>query len=116
MRLAISFFMLFGAAGLHRFRSMGSGIAVTTIAPGRPHAPSRNVDVSRSQGDGLGFDIRSYEDDGTDRFIEVKTTNGGKNRSFYVSDLEVRESERRGDKYWLYRVFTREGSRKLFTD
>ncbi len=30
--------------------------------------------VSLTQGDGIGFDVRSFESNGTDRFIEVKTT------------------------------------------
>ena len=40
---------------------------------------ARNVEqVSRTRGDHMGYDIRSYEASGRDRFIEVKTTRYGK--------------------------------------
>ena len=44
--------------------------------------------VSQTQGDGLGFDIHSRNTDGTDRYIEVKSTKLTKEAPFYFSALE----------------------------
>jgi len=61
--------------------------------------------VSRERGDGLGFDVRSYDLDEREKLIEVKTTNYGKRFSFFVTDNEVRTSEERAEQYSLYRLF-----------
>lgn len=61
--------------------------------------------VSIEQGDGAGFDIRSFETNGEDRFIEVKTTGYGKETPFFVTSNELRFSQRRRAQYELYRVF-----------
>lgn len=44
--------------------------------------------LSRLQGDGLGYDIFSMNDNGSPRYIEVKTTSGGFNQPFYMSKNE----------------------------
>ncbi|MDE0693852.1 MAG: DUF3883 domain-containing protein [Gammaproteobacteria bacterium] len=76
---------------------------------------ARNVEqVSKTQGDRAGYDIRSYEEDGRDRFVEVKTTRYGKFTPFYISDSEVRFSETNWDKYQLYRLFEFREQPKLF--
>jgi hypothetical protein len=61
--------------------------------------------TSQDLGDGTGYDIRSYEEDGTDRFIEVKTTRFSRYTPFYVTPNELRVSQNYADKYNLYRVF-----------
>ena len=61
--------------------------------------------VSKTVGDHAGFDIRSYEVSGHDRFIEVKTTRYGKLTLFYISTGEVRFSEANANDYHLYRLF-----------
>jgi hypothetical protein len=71
--------------------------------------------VSIIKGDGLGFDIHSFEEDGTDRLIEVKTTAYGKQTPFFVSRNEVAVSGIRDDSYHLYRVFEYRRNAKLFT-
>lgn len=66
---------------------------------------ARQVDhVSVTRGDGLGYDIGSFEVDGSERLIEVKTTGFGKHTPFFVSRNELRVSRGRSD-YHLYRVF-----------
>ena len=66
---------------------------------------------SNVQGDGLGYDVRSFQigTDGvaTDEeiFIEVKTTNRGKYQPFYISENEVEFSREFNDRYSLYRVY-----------
>lgn len=50
---------------------------------------SRKVEwTSREVGDGAGYDIRSFEPDGSDRFLEVKTTVGGARTPFFLSENE----------------------------
>ena len=67
---------------------------------------ARLVDwVSDSKGDGAGFDIKSYNEKGGDRFIEVKTTNYGLRFPFLMSKNEVDFSHETGDQYSLYRLF-----------
>jgi hypothetical protein len=57
------------------------------------------------EGDGAGYDIRSLDDRGTDIFIEVKTTNGGKTTDFLITANELNTSDRIGETFRLYRVF-----------
>jgi hypothetical protein len=70
--------------------------------------------VSHTQGDGLGYDILSYETDGRDRLIEVKTTGFGAMTPFFTSRREVAVSEERTLQFSLYRVFKFRESPKLF--
>lgn len=62
--------------------------------------------VSQVRGDGLGYDILSFEPDGRERLIEVKTTSFGKRTPFFVSRNEVRCSDARAPEYHLYRLFS----------
>ena len=67
---------------------------------------ARNVEqVSVTVGDHAGYDIRSYDVDGRDRFIEAKTTRYEKHTPFFISAAEVRFSQQHRTKYYLYRVF-----------
>jgi hypothetical protein len=62
--------------------------------------------VAVTCGDGIGFDILSFdENNGTEQFIEVKTTGLGKHFPFYATATEVRCSEDRPEQFRLYRVF-----------
>jgi hypothetical protein len=73
---------------------------------GRPDLAKRVDWVSESVGDGLGFDVESFDttDDSPLR-IEVKTTGLGKYHPFLVTENEVRCSEDEPARYHLYRVF-----------
>ncbi|WP_220636542.1 DUF3883 domain-containing protein [Georgfuchsia toluolica] len=61
--------------------------------------------VAKTKGDGLGFDILSFEASGRERFIEVKTTAFGKETPFYVSRGEVKFAQRYSEEFHLYRLF-----------
>ncbi len=61
--------------------------------------------LSRLQGDGLGYDISSINDDGSPRYIEVKTTSGCFNQPFYMSKNEKNFFEEYGDSAFIYRVY-----------
>jgi hypothetical protein len=75
-------------------------------AAGRDDLAQRVVWASRDIGDGLGFDILSFDDaDDSERMLEVKTTGLGKFFPFYVTGNEVRCSEDISHQYHLFRVF-----------
>lgn len=58
-----------------------------------------------TRGDGLGYDIASFNADESPRLIEVKTTGLGKYFPFLVTRNEERTSREERDSFWLYRVF-----------
>jgi hypothetical protein len=71
--------------------------------------------VSQSWGDGVGFDVLSFdEQDDSELWIEVKTTSLGKHWPFYVSANELRCSEAVPDRYALYRLFSFSKAPRLF--
>src|SRR3546814_19318853 len=45
--------------------------------------------TSVQDGDGFGFDIRSFEADGREKLIEVKTNNGWERKPFHTSRNEL---------------------------
>jgi len=62
--------------------------------------------ASRDIGDGLGFDILSFDEtDDSERMLEVKATGMGKFSPFYVTSNEVRCSQDIPQQYQLFRVF-----------
>ncbi|WP_164854728.1 DUF3883 domain-containing protein [Devosia sp. 1566] len=61
--------------------------------------------ISRDKGDGVGYDIKSFDDDGAHTFIEVKTTRGPITAAFYLSERERAVAAMKGATYRLYRVF-----------
>jgi hypothetical protein len=75
------------------------------IIQGRERLANRVEQVSVSQGDGLGYDVLSFEPDGRERLLEVKTTKYGRYIPFFATPREVDVSERDRDKYHLCRVF-----------
>lgn len=85
------------------------------IHGGRKKLADKIDHVSASKGDRAGFDIHSYEDNGTDRFIEVKTTKYGKETPFYITSNELEFSASYKERYHLYRVFSFRKNPRLFT-
>ena len=71
------------------------------------HLPSNKkvAWVSRDKGDGLGFDILSYDAEGNEMYIEVKTTLGTEDSSFFISANELEKSKLYAENYYLYRVY-----------
>ncbi|MNF66851.1 hypothetical protein D3C84_486500 [compost metagenome] len=63
-----------------------------------------------------GYDILSFELDGSERFIEVKTTTGPVSTPFYISENEVAVSRQLQERFWLYRVhsYSREKNSAVF--
>jgi hypothetical protein len=72
---------------------------------GRDDLAAKIAWVSEAVGDGLGYDIESFADDGTPLFIEVKTTKGPITTPFFVSENERRIAAEKGPAYRIYRLF-----------
>ena len=61
--------------------------------------------ISKDEGDGTGFDILSFDKDGNKMLIEVKTTKGKRNSTFFVTQHELERSKIEKDNYFLYRLY-----------
>jgi hypothetical protein len=70
--------------------------------------------ISKDKGDGAGFDILSKNSNGTDRYIEVKSTKLSKDTPIYFSKTEFDFSKMHSKDYWLYRVFNIADRPKMF--
>jgi hypothetical protein len=55
-------------------------------------------------GDGLGYDILSFDLNGKKKFIEVKTTRGLSKTDFFVTKTELQRSKAEAE-FYLYRVY-----------
>lgn len=71
---------------------------------GRSDLAGRVTWTARDEGDGAGYDVTSYREDGRARLIEVKTTNYGPRTPFYITRWEIEVSRQNPDSYSLYRV------------
>lgn len=74
------------------------------IKNGKNKLAAKVKHVAKDKGDGLGYDILSYSIDGKEKLIEVKTTKGRFNSTFYVTRNEL-EKSKLVDNYFLYRVY-----------
>jgi hypothetical protein len=81
---------------------------------GQERLASKIEHVSKTKGDGYGFDILSFDTDGRERLIEVKTTKFGIHMPFYLSMNELSVSRAEREKYQLFRVFNFRDSPKMF--
>lgn len=84
-------------------------------AAGKRALSERVEHVSATCGDGLGYDVHSFETDGRDRLIEVKTTAFGELTPFFVSRTELARSVADADCYQLYRVFDFRNKPRVFS-
>lgn len=84
------------------------------IAARKPRLADRVEHVAATRGDGLGYDVLSFETSGRERLIEVKTTKFGIHTPFLITRNEVRVSDACSDHYALYRVFSFRKNPRLF--
>jgi hypothetical protein len=75
------------------------------IAGDREDLANKIVHISQEIGDGAGYDIASYNLDGSHRHIEVKTTRGGLRSGFYLTPNEHEYAKYSPDTFVLLRVF-----------
>lgn len=70
--------------------------------------------VAQEDGDGAGYDIRSFDTHGRERLIEVKTTEGTERTPFYLTRNERALSDERPDAFRLYRLYRFSRQPRLF--
>lgn len=70
--------------------------------------------VAQEDGDGAGYDIHSYDRQGNDRLIEVKTTQGARSTPFFVTRNELSLAHERPDHFRLYRLYEVAQAPRLF--
>jgi hypothetical protein len=72
---------------------------------GKPGLADKIEWISRDQGDGAGFDILSKNKNGTDRFLEVKTTKLNKETPIFLTRTELKFAQINDRNFYLYRVY-----------
>ena len=75
------------------------------LAAGRTDLAERIRWVSHVDGDGAGYDILSFDTAGSDRLIEVKTTNGWERTPFHITRNELSVAEACRDDWRLVRLW-----------
>lgn len=75
------------------------------IKAGKENLADKIEWVSKDIGDGTGFDILSKNINGTDKFIEVKTTKLTKETPIYLTKNELSFSSVKEKDFYLYRIF-----------
>jgi hypothetical protein len=71
--------------------------------------------VSEEDGDGAGYDVFSYEPNGKERLIEVKTTNGAARTPFFLTRNECELAAERPVDWCIYRVHLFAREPQIFT-
>jgi hypothetical protein len=71
--------------------------------------------VSAEDGDGAGYDVLSFETNGRESLIEVKTTNGSARTPFYLTRNEREVAVERPLDWRIYRVHLFAQNPKVFT-
>ena len=84
------------------------------IHAGREALAAKVEHTARVRGDHEGYDILSFEQDGAERLIEVKTTKYGIDVPFYASRNEVAVSQRHAARYQIYRLYAFRQAPRLF--
>ena len=84
------------------------------IQRGHEKLADRVEHTAKLRGDGAGYDVLSFEEDGRERFIEVKTTSYGKEAPFFISDNELSFANAHELTFRLYRVFGFRQAPRLF--
>lgn len=82
---------------------------------GKKNLAERIEHVSSTLGDGLGYDILSFDVSGKERFVEVKTTAFAKETPFFASNNEVAFAREMSEQFHLYRLFDFRKTPKLFS-
>lgn len=72
---------------------------------GREDLAERVSTTRMIAGNAERFDVLSFESNGQEKYIEVKTTRGNVNNYFHISENEIQFSEKYSKKYYLYRLF-----------
>ena len=71
----------------------------------KPELVDKVENISQTVGDSKGYDVLLFNNDGSERWIDVKTTNYGKPYPFLIEWTEVQCSFDNSNNFHLYRVF-----------
>lgn len=85
------------------------------ITNGNERLANKVEHVAQTQGDGLGYDVLSFDTRGKEKLIEVKTTSFGKETPFFITRNEVDLSRDKSEHFHLYRLFEFRKEPRLFT-
>lgn len=85
------------------------------ISANRPDLAEKVRWTAIEDGDGAGFDIFSFETDGRERLIEVKTTNGWDRTPFHITRNEIAVAEANRDTWHLVRLYNFAREPKAFS-
>lgn len=69
--------------------------------------------VAKEKGDGEGYDILSFDAEGRQLFIEVKTTGGSCQDQFFMSANELEFAKKHPENYYVYRLYNLTSAPKL---
>mgnify|MGYP001193417080 CR=1 FL=1 len=72
------------------------------------------IHTSVEEGDGAGYDIKSIDEEGSEIFIEVKTTRGKCSTPFFITKTELGRSIKEKGNYRLYRLYNYDGENDNF--
>lgn len=71
----------------------------------KPKLAKKVAHHAKDIGDGLGYDVLSYDENGNKMFIEVKATKSNKNAPFFITRNELARSKQEKNNYYIYRVY-----------
>jgi Domain of unknown function (DUF3883) len=75
------------------------------LQSGQPELARRVIWVSKELGDGAGYGVKSYDMNGREKFIEVKTTVGSQQTPFFMTRNEKDFADESDDRYRIARIF-----------
>ncbi|MET4799145.1 DUF3883 domain-containing protein [Bradyrhizobium sp. LB11.1] len=83
--------------------------------PGRPPRPGQGDGLARrSRRRPSGYDIRSFEPGGEERFLEIKTTNGHARTRFWLPRTQYEVAAQNPSTYRVRRVFHFQNGAEMF--
>ena len=77
----------------------------TLMRQGLPDLAQWVRHVAEIEGDGAGYDVLSFAEDGTVKYIEVKTTRGSAETAFFLSVNELAFARQHSTHYYVYRLY-----------
>jgi hypothetical protein len=80
----------------------------------RPDLAKKVRWISQEEGDGAGYDILSFDQKGSERFLEVKTTVGSQTAPFYLTRNELSFSRERPQEFRICRLYDFSKTPKMF--
>ena len=81
----------------------------------RPELARKVRWVAAEDGDGAGYDVLSFEPEGQERLVEVKTTNGSARTPFFLTRNERDLAIERPADWCIYRVHLFAKEPRIFT-